>query len=143
MVKMVKRDKIPILSKNHWHTVAEFLLLDGADYWNQTAEVIAIVLMSFCIPDQIIVEVQWAVSQAIEKELSKALPIQAQQTFTIMIRAQQKQILEGPEHGSDSEKSHPRSRGWGFFLTEKRTSEPEAGYPMDHVVISIYLYQEG
>ena len=140
---MIKRDQPPLFSKNHWHTVTEFSLPDGTDYENQVAEMVAKALLHFYIPDQILVEVRRAINKAIEKELSEALPIQAQLTFTILIRTHQKQSLEAAEFGSDSEKLHSRSRGWGFFLTERRTSGTEVVYPTNRVVISIHLYQEG
>ena len=140
---MIKRYQPPLFPENHWHTVAQFSLPDGADYENQATETVAKALLHFCIPDQILAEVQRAINNAIEKELSEALPIRAQRTYIILIRTQQKQSLGTVEFGNESEMLHSRSRGWGFFLTERRTSGTEVGYPTNRVVISVHLYQEG
>jgi hypothetical protein len=89
------------------------------------------------------VEAKQTVAKVMEKEMSNLVVDQAQRVFTILVQTQVAQSLETPAAEADSSETHSPSRGWSFFLTEKRISETKLGNPMYHVVINVYLYHEG
>jgi hypothetical protein len=137
---MIKRDDEPVHTKSRWQTEAELSLhgVLGCEY--EAAEKVAEILVSVHIPDRVLVEAKQAVTMVMEKEMSNIEADQHQRTFTILVQTQLSQPLETPTNEIDSRELHSRSRCWGFFITEKRTSETNAE---DHVVISIHLYHEG
>ncbi len=109
----------------------------------RASEKVAEILMSIHIPDRVLVEAKQAVAKVMEKEMSNMVADQAQRVFTILVQTQVAQSLETPAAEADSSETHSPSRGWSFFLTEKRISETKLGNPMYHVVINVYLYHEG
>jgi hypothetical protein len=140
---MIKRDETPIYSESRWQTVAELSVRGELGCEHKAAEKVAEILMSVHIPDTVLVEVKQAVTKVMEKEMSNIVADQAQRTFTILVWTQLAQSLETPANEADNRESHSRSRGWGFFLTEKRTSETKFGNAMNHAVINVHLYHEG
>ena len=99
--------------------------------------------MSIHIPDRVLVEATQVVAKVVEKEMSNLVADQAQRAFTILVQTQLAQSLETPAVEADSSETHSPSRGWSFFLTEKRITETKLGNPMYHIVINVHLYHEG
>jgi len=140
---MIKRDKQPVYSESRWQTVAEFSLSGELGCEHKAAEKVAEILVSVHIPDRVLVEAKQVVAMVMEKEMVRIIADQAQRTFTILIWTQLAQSVETHATEADSGELHSRSRGWGFFLTEKRISEAKLGNAMNHVVINVHLYHEG
>jgi hypothetical protein len=140
---MIKRDEKPLYSESRWQTVAELSLRGEGDCELEAAEKVAKILVSVHIPDRILMEVKQAVTKVMEKEMSNIVADQAQRMFTLLVLIQVSQSLEIPINEADNRESHSRSRGWGFFLTEKKTPETELGNKMIHFVINVHLYHEG
>jgi len=140
---MLKRNLQPLSTEGQWQTVDEFSLLGEAGCEYQAAEMFSEILVSIHIPDRVLVEAKQAVVKVLEKEMSNIVVDQAQRTFTILVQTQLSQSLEEPVNEADSRESHSDSRGWGFFLTEKRTSESKSDSAMNYVFINVHLYHEG
>ncbi len=140
---MTKRDQPPISSEGQWRTVAELSLRGELGCEHEAMEKLAEILVSIHIPDRVLVEAKQTVSRIMEKEMSHIVADQAKRTFTILVRTQFAQSLEMSVNEAGHRELHSRSRGWGFFLTEKRISETELSNAVDQVVINVYLYQEG
>jgi len=137
------RDEKPVYSESRWQTVAELMLRGELGCEHEASEKVAEILVSIHIPDRVLVEAKQAVAKVIEKEMSNMVADQAQWAFTILVKTQLNPLLETPANKADSRESHSLSRGWGFFLTERRASDTEFGIPMYHVVINVHLYYEG
>lgn len=140
---MLKDDQHPEFSEGQWQTVAEFSLRGEAGCENQAAEMVAEILVSVRVPDQVRIEAKRAVTRAIEKELSRVLADQAQRTFTILVRTQSTQLLETTANAADRGELHWVPKSWGFFLTERLVTETKLVIEMHHVVMSFHLYHEG
>jgi hypothetical protein len=138
--KIIKRDQQPVYAESPWRTVAELSLGDEAGCEHEAAEKVGQILARVRIPDAVLMEAKQAVTRTMERELSRPVSHQAQRTFTILIRAQAAHLPESP---SDCGEVPPRPTGWGFFLTGKMTRDTELGDETHHVVMSLYLYQEG
>jgi hypothetical protein len=142
-VKMLKRDQQPTSSKSQWQTVVEFSLDVEAGCEHQAAKMVSEILMSIRVTDQVLTDAKQAVTRAMEKELSRVLADQTQRTFTVLIMTQSAQLLETPANATGRRELDLQPKGWGFFLTEKIMNDTELGNEMNHVVMSLHLYQEG
>lgn len=140
---MIKREEKPVYSESRWQTVAELSLRGKLGCEHEASEKVAEILVSIHIPDRVLAEANQAVAKVVEKEMSNLVADQAQRAFTILVQTQLAQSLETPAAGAISSEKHPSSRGWGFFLTEKRILETKSGIPMCHFVINVHLYHEG
>jgi hypothetical protein len=140
---MIKREEKPVYSESRWQTVAELSLRGKLGCEHEASEKVAEILVSIRIPDRVLAEAKQAVAKVVEKEMSNIVVDQVQRTFTILVQTQLTQSLETPAAEADSSETHSPSRGWSFFLTEKRISKTKLGDPMYHIVINIHLYHEG
>jgi hypothetical protein len=140
---MIRYDGQPVNSESRWQTVAELSLRGELGCEHEALEKVEEILVSIHIPDRVLAEAKQAVAKVVEKAMSNIVVEQVQRTFTILVQTQLAQSLETPAAEADSSETHSPSRGWNFFLTEKRISETKLGNPMYHIVINVHLYHEG
>ena len=140
---MIKRGVNTYNSENRWLTVAELSLRGEVGCEHKASEKVAEILVGIHIPDRVIMEAIQAVAKVMEKEMLNIETDQAQQAFTIIVQTQLAQSLEIPAAEAISGDTHPSSRGWSFFLTEKRITDTMSGLPMCQLLINVHLYHEG
>jgi hypothetical protein len=140
--KMLGRDQQHPSSEGQWQTVAEFPLRGEAACADQAAAMVAEILTRARVPDRVLIEAKEAVARRME-ELSRPAADQPQRSFTILVRTQSARLLEMPANAASHQESRLRPKGWGFFLTDRITTDAEMGDEVHHLVVSLHLYQEG
>ena len=138
---MLNSSQQPLSNEGQWQTIVKFSLRGEAGCELQAAKMISEILVSVHISDRNIVEAKQAVSSVMEKEMLYRVADQIQRIFTIQI--QLSQSVESLAKEADQSEAHSRSRGCGFFLTEKRISDTQLGNAMNNIVINVHFYHEG
>jgi hypothetical protein len=140
---MVKREEPPLYSAGQWQKVGEFSLHSELGCEQEAQEKIAEILASAHITGRALIDTNQAVTTVMEKEISSTLRNQTHWTFTIFVNNKLVQSLRASMNLAENCESSSGSSCWGFFLTEKRTSETMSSITLHHIDISIHLYQEG
>jgi hypothetical protein len=137
---MLEDDPDPQCSEGRWRTVVEFSLGGEAVRAHQAAAMIAEMLRSVHAPDPVLKEAEQAIIRRMD-EWSRPADNQPPPSCTILVRSQSASRPGAPADAAGPETWNIERKGWGFFLTERMTSDSANG--TQRLVLSLHLYQEG